>query len=373
MNKKNNLNIYVVILIIILLVGALFIYIESKNLSNIPIVVKVNDTINDVKNSVGITSKNKLSGWEVGAWTNAYAANPGEKFDQNVFDNQINALKELGINHLRTNFEHNGDTPTLWANNLLVESAEKNNWDLTFIVEHPFQDFFQEASYESGYEWGKKVGSSYAGKVDYYQLANEVSGTIIESGNGLKKEDYNQEKYEILKNYLVGLREGIYESDPNAKFIVSAHWICLAVIDMLIEDGLEFDVIGWNWYSEMGDNLSNKPIDEGEPLDIPGLLGRYGKPFWIVELNQSGGDMEGEEKQANFFERILENSYKSGDISGIFVYRFADTICTEGDQPTSHLGIIKDRTSDKTKSGCNISDPKDAYYVLQDFINKLAK
>lgn len=373
MNKKNNLKTFTIVFIIILVVMGVYILLESRNLENIPVVVKVNDTISNVKESVGISSKKDLSGWDVGAWTNVYIANPGEKFDPNVFQNQITDLKELGINHLRTNFEKNGKTPVKWANDLMVEAAEENNWDLTFIVEHPYKDFFQEASYESGYEWGKKVGSSYSGKVDYYQLANEVSGTIIESGNGLKKEDYNQEKYAILKDYLKGLRAGIHEKDPDAKFIVSAHWICLAVIDMLIEDGLEFDVIGWNWYSEMGDNLSNKPIDEGEPLDIPGLLGRYGKPFWIVELNQSGGDIDGEAEQADFFERILENSYESGDISGIFVYRFADTTCTEGDQPTSHLGIVKDQSSEETKSGCNIGDPKDAYYVLKDFIDQLSR
>ncbi len=348
-----------------------YIYFQSKTLANVPIIIKANSALSQVTKSIGLDKHKTLSGWNVGALTNVFAANPGEKFDQSVFDNQVNDLQELGINHLRTNFEINGKTPIKWANDLMVKTAKDNNWYFTFIVEHPFKDFFAEANYTSGYDWGKKVGSSYPGKVDYYQLANEVSGTLIKSGNGMKEEDYDQEKYAIMKDYLMGLRDGIHDADPNAKFIVSAHWICFAVIDMLIRDGLQFDVIGWNWYSEMGDDLTKKQTDEEGMIDIPGHFAKYNKPFWIVELNHSGGDMDGEKEQASFFEEILKNSYNSGNINGIFVYRFADTICTEGDHPTSHLGIVRDKSSDSTISGCDISDPKDAYYVFQNFINKL--
>jgi len=372
MPRKNH-NIFIIIFFVIIVTIGVYIYFQSRNLSSMPVVVKINNLVTDVSKVANFKKVDNLSGWDVGVWTNVFAANPGEKFDKSVFEKQIKDLKDLGINHLRTNFEKNGKKPIVWANDLMVNSAEDNNWRFTFIVEHPFSDFFEKANYQTGYEWGKIVGSSYPKKVAYYQLANEVSGTIIEFGNGLKKEDYNPEKYEILKNYLMGLRDGIHESDPEAKFIVSAHWICLEIIDMLIEDGLEFDVIGWNWYSEMGDNLSHKPIDEGDSLDIPGHFAKYDKPFWIVELNQSGGDLEGEEKQTEFFKRILNNSYKSGDIEGVFVYRFVDTICTEGDQPTSHLGIVKDKSSSTTKSDCDISTPKEAYYTLQNFIKKLAK
>lgn len=372
MPTKNN-HTFIIIFIAIIIVIGVYIFLQTKNLSSLPVIVKIDNLVSDVSRVAGINKVKNLDGWNVGVWTNVFAANPGEKFDQTVFDKQIKDLKDLGINHLRTNFEKNGHTPISWANDLMVKAARDNAWRLTFIVEHPFKDFFSEANYENGYEWGKKVGSSYPGKVDYYQLANEVSGSVISSGNGLKKEDYDSQKYEILKDYLLGLRDGIHKTDPKAKFILSAHWICLAVIDMLIGDGLEVDVIGWNWYSEMGDDLTHKPIDEGAPLDIPGHFAKYGKPFWIVEVNQSGGDTQGEEKQVEFLKNLINNSYNSEKISGMFVYKFVDSICTEGDKPTSHLGIVKDKSSQITKSDCDIADPKDAYYVLKDFIDKLAQ
>lgn len=359
-------NVYIIILVIFILAAGLWIYNAQKNvgLNNKDQVIKVVKNDNVAK---------KDDGWQVGALVNVFAANPGEKFDGNVYQKQIDDLKKLGINHLRSNFEKNGMTPMKWANDLIVDSVQKNNWNLSFIVEHPFEDFFSEANYNSGYEWGKIVGAQYPQKVDYYQLANEVSGTLIESSNGMAREDYNAEKYEIMKNYLMGLRDGIYKSDPNAKFIVSAHWVCYAIIDMLIEDGLKFDVIGWNWYSEMGDDLTKKQTDEAGIIDIPGHFAKTKKPFWIVELNQSGGDIDGEQKQADFLQIILNNSYNTKSINGAFVYRFADTICTEGDQPTSHLGIVKDKKSTTTKSGCDIGEPKEAYTVFQNFIKKINK
>lgn len=370
MNKKNYTKDFAILLIIILAGIGIYIYFQGKDIFEKPAIVSINTTPTKVNQSQKV---NKINNWNVGALINVFAANPGEKFDNSVYEKQIADLKKLGVNHIRSNFEKNGLTPMKWANDLIVDSKEENNWDLTFIVEHPFEDFFSEADYDSGYEWGKVVGSQYSGKVEYYQLANEVSGTLIKSGNGMSEEDYDQEKYEIMKDYLMGLRDGIHNTDPKAKFIVSAHWVCYAIIDMLIRDGLDFDVIGWNWYSEMGDDLSKKETDEKGVIDIPGHFAKYGKPFWIVELNHSGGDIDGDEKQANFFKNILQNSYNSGDIDGIFIYRLSDTTCTEGDQPTSHLGIVKDKTSQNTKSGCDISTPKSAFYTFQDFIKKVLK
>ena len=367
MNKKsNNIYIYAIILFGLIFIAGFYFYNSQKNIG-----LNFKDQV--IKVIKDDDSHKKDDGWQVGAVVNIFAANPGEKFDANVFQKQVDNLKKLGVNHLRSNFEKNGMTPVKWANDLIVDSTQKNNWNLSFIVEDPFGDFFSEANYNSGYEWGKIVGAQYPQKVDYYQLANEVSGTLISSGNGMSNKDYDQKKYDIMKNYLMGLRDGIHEKDPNAKFIVSAHCVCYAIIDMLIEDGLEFDVIGWNWYSEMGDDLTKKQTDEVGIIDIPGHFAKTKKLFWITEVNQSGGDMDGEQKQADYLQRILDNSYNSDSIDGVFIFRFADTICTEGDQPTSHLGIIKDKKSNDTKSGCDIGDPKKAYYVVQNFIKKINK
>lgn len=352
MTKLNKILIFVIVLLVL---ATIFIF-TTKN-----------KVVQNVKRNITGQSR------EYGIWTNAYASNPGDAFDINVFEKQVTLWKNLDINHVRTNFEHIGKEPVTWVNDLMVNSAYKNGFNFTFVVEHHLSDFFSEANFDSGYEWGKIVGSKYPGKVDYYQLANEVSGTVIYSNhNGLKKEDYDPQKYQILKNYLLGLSAGLKEANPNAKQVVSAHWLGIAIIDMLIEDGLNFDVIGWNWYSEMGDDITQKKLDEGEGeiLDIPGHFNKYKKKFWITELNYSGGDMEGEMPQATYLEKFLQNSINSKEIDGFFIYKLVDAKCTEGDKPTSYLGIVEDQSQTNTKSGCDIGEPKKAFYTYRDFIKK---
>lgn len=330
-----------------------------------------NSTTNNVNTeNIQVNTPKNIKDGQFGVWTNAFAANPGEKYDENVFKEQIKLWQDLGMNNLRTNFERSGWQPLDKFNDLMVQGAQDNNLKLSFIVESPFDDFFKEATYDTGYKWGQLVGSKYPGKVGYYQLANEVSGTVIlPNRNGLKAEDYDPDKYQILKNYLLGLSQGLKDADPKAKQIVSAHWLGLGVIDKLLNDGLNIDVIGWNWYSDMGDDITAKKLDEGDVLNIPEHFAKYGKEFWITELNYNAGDSSGEDKQAEFLQTFLDNCKKSGMVNGFFVYKLVDSICTEGDKPTSHLGIVKDTSSTQTNSGCDIGNIKKAFTVYKNFIS----
>lgn len=363
MDKKNNYLFLPITFIGIILCACLFFGCDWNNKST-----KTNNNVST--QDIQVNASKKITDGQFGVWTNAFAANPGEKFDENIFQKQVQLWKDLGMNNLRTNFERSGWQPLDKFNDLMVKSAQDNNLKLTFIVESPFEDFFKDANYDSGYKWGQLVGEKYSGKVGYYQLANEVSGTVIlPNRNGLKEEDYDPDKYKILKNYILGLSKGLKDADPNAKQIVSAHWLGLGVIDKLLNDGLDIDVIGWNWYSDMGEDITTKKLDEGDVLNIPEHFAKYGKEFWITELNYNAGDSSGEDKQAEFLKNFLDNCKNSGMVKGYFVYKLVDSICTEGDKPTSHLGIVKDDFSNKTVSGCDIGETKKAFDIYKNFIS----
>ena len=80
-------------------------------------------------------------------------------------------------------------------------------------------------------------------------------------------------------------------SDSNIG-VNNGGWLHYGWYAMLERDGLDYDFIGYHWYSEMGDldhagALANNHTD---PMyDVFANLLRFNKPIWITELDRRGG------------------------------------------------------------------------------------
>lgn len=296
------------------------------------------------------TSSKPYDGYFWGVATNPYVFNTkSDKFHKENVDAQVEYWKDLGVKAVRINFEFSKQKPEnfLEANDYLVDKLNENNIETLMVIESPLGDFIGEANQDNGYSWGKHIAEHFKGKVRYYQMLNEVSGTAIKPnypGNNFS--DFDSEKYRAVKDYLLGLSKGIKEADPDAKRVVSAHWVGIAIIDKLIEDGVDFEIIGWNWFSSMGDDPTNVKMPDGSNLNIPDYLKKYNKKFWITEANRSEGSYDNKEKeQAEFINSLINNIKKSDLISGIFVYRLFDTTsAADGVQNNDTVwGIVKEK------------------------------
>lgn len=297
-------------------------------------------------------------------------------------DKQLALLKELGVNSVRLNLEVDKNSwparPRDETNDDVINRLTKAGLKILLIVEDPWpgdslfkldkQLMSPQSIRQAGWAWGYKTASRYPGKIYAYQLANEVSGMIVKDNHsGRLISDYDEGKYQLLKEWLIGLSKGIRDGDPHAKRVITAHWVATAIIDQLIADQVPFEVIGWNWFSDMGEDPIHKTLADGTILDVVGHFASRGKQFWFTELNRSHGSAgsSGELAQSSYLKKAVSNIKRSSAVSGIFVYTLVDDPVGELAQDRN-WGLVK---VVKGPSGrLTIGEPKLAFESFSEII-----
>ncbi|MFA6082433.1 MAG: hypothetical protein WC773_03410 [Patescibacteria group bacterium] len=277
---------------------------------------------------------------------------------QSIAD-QIALAKELKLTDIRANIEASDVVNDDFVNQTIAAGLNP-----VVIIEPNYS--VAGFNRQSAYDYAYKYALRYKGKVHYYQLANEASGvTLKPTHGGDKTDDYDVAKYQAFKELLLGFSEGVYAADPAAKRIISSNWVGVAVIDKLITDQVKFEVIGWNWYSSMGNDLIVKA--SGNTLNIPEYLKKYGKPIWVVELNRTEGTLDGNlSAQSDFLYTFINNTLSHNNINGIFVYLLTDQ-CAELSKGVGNMGIVKLIKSGTT---CTLGDKKPAFTTYKNIISQ---
>lgn len=275
---------------------------------------------------------------------------------------QLDYAKELGAVDVRSNAEESLDDTDEFVN-LAIERGLKP----MLIIEPELPNFFNQATYTQGYNYANKIAKRYQGKVLHYQLGNEASGVAIKpTFPGNKKTDYDDTKYAVLKEWFKGMSQGVRDADPLAYRMISANWLGTGIMDRLVEDKVEFDLIGWNWYSDMGEDLI-KEVD-GAEFSIPEYLKKYPKEFWVVELNRQGGTLDGNEQaQADYLKTFINNAVSHNNLGGVFVFPLAD-LCPDIGNSLGHMGII--RLQKFADQSCAENGKKPAFDVIKDLFAK---
>ncbi len=278
-----------------------------------------------------------------------------------VIDQQFQLLQELGANSVRANYEGNPE-----IDDYLVAAAHRFKLPLILIVEGVgLNDFFKEANYQRGFQLGYQVASRYRGKIAVYQLGNEASGVTVKKDHpGVLESDYDDKKYAIFLAWLKGLAAGIKSADPDAKLMITVNWVGVGIVKRLAEDGLPFDIVGWNWYSEMGEITAAQYAKDQPPLDIPRYIHQLGKKFVVTEANLQGGSQGQEAEQAQFLAQFARQMKTNPYCSGFFVFPLTD-LAGEQNQPTGHLGLVK---VEKQNNHWIFGQKKPAFFALQKII-----
>jgi chitodextrinase len=208
-------------------------------------------------------------------------------------------------------------------------------------------------NYTASYNEGYAFATRYAGKIPYYQVSNErdVSSMTTES-DGTLPSDFNDIKYAQAKAEIQGLLDGVRAGDPNAKTIVNFSWLHYGFIQRLINDGINFDILGIDWYSNMGDitNVKNKNLTYY-------LKRQFGKPVWVTEGDRWEGSTGGNEAaQATYISQTATAIYNNPDINAYIVYELLDEPGVSPDFER-HMGLLYD-----------VNSPKPAYEAYKQVI-----
>lgn len=297
-----------------------------------------------------------------GILTNGFALNDSDDpFVPSKMEEQIPVLKDLGINSVLTQYESFGDD----INDKVINSLADANFNVVLSIGDGFD---LKDPYNDAYALASHVAMRYGKKINYYHLLNEINGqTLKNNAPGILFSDYDPIKYNRTLEILRGLTDGLKRHDPGAKRLISANWLGMGVIDKLISDGLNFEIVSWHWYSDMGPSPLSVSLEDGTVLNIPKHFVDQGKEFWLTEVNRQGGSFpKNEAEQAEYIKQIALKSYESPYITGFFVYKLTDGVET----PDKNAWGIYDTKRSNDKSTFVFDEPKQAYQVYKDIISR---
>lgn len=155
--------------------------------------------------------------------------------------------------------------------------------------------------YEDIRDHAKMVAKRYAGKINYIQVGNErdIPAMLGASVDGTQKAHYNMSALAASVNQLKAMCEGVREGSPSTKIIINFSYKHTYYLDYLHEQKVDFDIIGWDWYSNMG---------EYEPT-MEKILS-FGKEMMVCETNLwDGRDADAETTRSQWLKEFADFIY----------------------------------------------------------------
>ena len=317
------------------------------------------------KDEVIQVSKNKEFIWGVSMYP--FAAD--HVYIQKNWISQLALAKNLNVDYVRIKWDDAAYTDpkaNLEFHDKFLKEIFNQKLGLYLILE-PDQDLKKmDNAYEEGYQTASRVASFYKGKIDYYQLMNESASNAIKGPqySGEKESDYDPVLYPIVRDWIKGASAAIEKEDPSAKRVVTDQWTHYAFFDMLEKDGIDYDVLGWDWFSDMG-LMGDKKLSSGQT--ILEKLQSFGKPVILAEVNaRPNKNGQDEEKQSNYIQAMADWA-KQQKLAGFFVHVLTDA--TSRDFKTvDRYGLVKIEKNEKERF--IIGTPRKAYQTYKEIIEK---
>ena len=291
---------------------------------------------------------------------------------------QLDLVAQLGAGWYRNDWDQaRWEKDPAAFDSLVAEAARRGLRILPVIFPSVScrSDATPERIRRASFEFAKSIATRFRGRVSHWELDNEVDNlTMVRKGEtcrtgivwqwgdpgGDRPEHYEETRYQKAKSELIGLHEGIKAGDPSARTIVDcAGWLHYGFMERLVrEDRVPFDILGWHWYSEMGDMTRVRGR-----FDLVAHLRGYGKPIWITEINRRGGSVGGKASaQASYLRDAARQVRGMADVEAFFAYELLDEPYFGADNPESHYGLVE--TVRGLDGRWRVGGQKPAYHAL---------
>lgn len=269
---------------------------------------------------------------------------------------QIDLIKELNSKFYRVDLAVDSTGKVINEKKFmeLITATRKNGIKLLPVLSlnrHIYDTKSMYNTYKEGIIYGTNFVKRYKAYFDYYEVGNEEDNHIILSAevDGDKAEHYDISKPKKIMPYLRGICEAIKKEDLSAKIIINGGWVHYGFFELLKLHRVNYDIIGYHGYSEMGD-MNNARKNFGNVIDT--LYKKFRKSIWITEVNIRNGSLMKQDRVANeWFIRNLRFLYNNSHVGAVFIYELLD-----------------EPAFDNAKSPYN--NPSEAYYGLVAWQNK---
>jgi hypothetical protein len=266
---------------------------------------------------------------------------------------QLDLVAELGAEYYRVDWN---DRKSFSSADVLINEAKKRGIKILPVLFPPI-DLKKSADiktiYQKSYDYAFKWVSRYKKEISYWELSNEMDvfamirkdekmrkgGTWqLDSPDGDLPEHYEEGRYLAARIMLLGLADGVKAADRNARRIINtAGWFHYGFIKRLIDDRVPFEILGWHWYSDMGDITNVRNV-----FNVLEQIAGFGKPVWVTEINRSNGSMDEDvEAQAAYISDAADQMRNLDVIKAFFVYELLDEPYLGDENPKSYCGLVE--------------------------------
>ncbi|MFA6947932.1 MAG: hypothetical protein WCQ72_03020, partial [Eubacteriales bacterium] len=185
-------------------------------------------------------------------------------------------------------------------------------------------------------------------------------GSLYHDGDGSTLADYAPARVKELTEKMLSSQKALREGDKNAKLVINFEWKHTALLKAYEDAGVEWDVTGIDWYSDM---------EGAAGIDyITGVISDMfpEKTFMICECNIWAHNEYTEDEQADYMRSFADKVYgiarQNENFTGMIVYELLDELNyeTDGYNGEAHFGLVGCFSSGK------IGEVKKAYAALRD-------
>jgi putative glycosyl hydrolase len=229
------------------------------------------------------------------------------------------------------------------------------------------------AAYAEGLAIGGGFARRYGQWFSHLEAGNEMDKWPLASGSGgdgSSLPQYDADTLAVVTAFLRGMSRGIRHSAPQVSIIInSAGWRHWAFFDALERDSVDYDLVGYHWYSEMGD--IDQPIDGGKSaLDH---LYDLNKDIWITEVGHRPTNPDDPHDQGRWIADCVADFYGFSRVKALFVYELyeqRDFLANSDtrDDPEGLYGVVR---CPDDPSGCGgAKRPKPAFLAYRRAISE---
>ena len=288
-------------------------------------------------------------------------------YNDQIWNKQLKVASNLGIKWVRMGWSY--DAPDQFDfHDPIIESIKSKGLDVYLVIEPSTIFENVQDPYKDGYDNALRIASHYKGQIKYYQIMNEAGSNALIDGlhSGENESDYDPTKYQRTRDWIKGASEGVAKADPSAYRVLTNQWLQTGFLEKLKKDNIEYDIIGWDWFSDMGWMRDKKLADNTLLID---KLRSFNKPIILAEVNQrpegkNGQKGQNEEDQAAFIKEMANWSVDA-KLKGFMVLELLD-VTNSGKGYTDYYGIVEAK---KSSGGSYVpGDPRKAFTVFQEII-----
>jgi hypothetical protein len=245
---------------------------------------------------------------------------------------QIQMLKARGMTWYRLNIQTTSDGSASSSTLLDALQAAATSGGVKILPMLYPRTLDYSLSESASYNAGKTLGANFAAKYGryftHYNLGNDLELPLLLSGKtGQSQADYNKDKFNVLAAYLKGMDAGIKLKDVGAKTMISAGWLHYGFLRMCDWYGVKFDVVAYNWYSDMENAAPKSPYYISDiSVKLSSLF--PDKDIWFTEFNyrykSTLSTTENEQNQNTFVTNFVAKVKKNPKVKVAMVYELFD-------------------------------------------------